>query len=165
MADLSDRLASGEIDLATWQIDMRKTIRDAYASQIWAATEGNPNMNDYLKMGSQIQAQDRYLADFAREIKAGDLSPQAISSRSKLYARSSGQVYWDQATGNVKLPAYPRGSNGAPCRVNCKCEWRDNNDGTWTWVLGPNENHCEVCSERAAQWNPYIPPQSQRNAA
>ena len=145
MADLTAQLSRGEISLQTWQVTMRELVRESFAAQIWAATDGDPKPEDYLKIGNQIQQQDRYLAKFAREIKAGTVQPGTLESRAKLYARSGKQAYWDQATGAVRLPEYP---GQQQCLGNCGCEWIDNGDGTWTWQRGEN---CSLPSIRHLQ--------------
>lgn len=156
MDDLSQQLANGQISLQDWHIGMRQEIRDSFAMQLKAGSPNNtPTANDYLKLGPQVQAQDRFLSQFARDIQSGDINPSAIGSRAKMYARSSGQMFWDAKTGNAKLPAYPK-DGSTPCRHNCDCSWRNNGDGTYTWVLG-EKDHCDICPQRAIDWSPFDP--------
>jgi hypothetical protein len=154
MAELSRQYAAGEIDLATWQVDMRTEIRDAYASQIWAATNGDPGLDDYLKMGNAVQQQDRYLEDFAHQIEAGDVSSDAIASRAQLYARSGKVMYWKQAVGD--MPTYP---GEQQCLGNCGCEWIPNGDGSFTWQRSKDDS-CPDCIHNEKVYSRYRPTQA-----
>lgn len=161
MTELSNRLAAGDINLREWQIDLRRELREAYAAQIWAATDGDPSMDDYLKIGTLIQQQDKYLEQFAHDIKDGNVSPSAIASRAQMYARSSQVAYWKQATGGASLPTYP---GQQQCLGNCGCEWVDNGDGTFTWKRGKTDS-CEDCKRNERIYNPFRPAESGRLAA
>jgi hypothetical protein len=154
--DLSQQLADGSITLGTWQEDMRAELRRVFALQIYSATGGDmPTADDWLKLGPMLKSQYMYLEDFAHQIADGTVSPDAIGSRAAQYAGSSQQAYWKQVTSEADLPAQP-GDGTTQCHGNCACSWRDNNDGTWSWVLG-EADHCPDCKDRARDWNPYVP--------
>ncbi len=155
MVNLSEQLSRGTISLLDWQIQMRQELRDSFALELRAGAAGQLSVDDYLKLGPQLQSQYRFLEDFARGIKDGTVTPDAIAGRSMLYARSSGQMYWQQATGTADLPAYPK-DGSTPCLSNCGCEWVDNRDGSWTWTLGKEDN-CPICPQRAQDWVNYRP--------
>lgn len=164
MAALADKLAKGQIQLIDFQITMREELRRANAYQLIAGAGGNKanvKADDWLKLGSELQKQYRYLSNFSREIQSGQLSAAQIAARTKLYARSSQAVFWKQAL-PVQLPANPRDGSTA-CRSNCLCSWAIDyeygDDGNVTavlatWQLDPTERHCPDCPERAARWNP-----------
>lgn len=165
MQQLAAKLDSGEMRVIDWQIAMREELRTANKMQLIAGAGGEKdavNANDWLKLGSELQKQYRYVAQFARDIQAGTISPAQIAARSALYARSSQAVFWRQAL-PVKLPAYPRDGTSR-CRSNCKCFWsvdyEYDADGKIvavlaTWNLDPDESaHCSDCPERSMKWNP-----------
>lgn len=163
MTELSDRLASGDIALIDWHIGMRQELRDAYAMQIVAAADGdkaNVAASDWLKLGSQLRSQYGYLEDFARAVKDGTVSGDAIGSRSALYAKSAQTMYWKQATGGADLPTMP---GEQACLGNCGCEWIDNGDGSWTWKRGKTDS-CADCIHNEEIYNPYWP-ESMKEAA
>lgn len=155
---LAQRLTSGEIDIGEWQVEMRQEIRDAFAMQLRAGIEGTASMDDFLQLGTQIKSQDAYLEDFAHAIHDGSVTPDAISARAQLYARSSQQMYWRSATGDADLPAYP-GDWSTPCGSNCGCEWVPNGDGSFRWVRGKDDS-CEECKQREQNWQRVTPDNS-----
>lgn len=152
VAALSNQLAAGEIDLGSWQITMRQELRDCYALQLRAgAGEAGLTADDYLRLGPQLRSQYLYLEDFGRGIADGSVSGDAIAGRSMLYARSSGQMYWRQATPN--MPTYP---GEQQCLGNCGCSWVDNGNGSWTWVRGKTDS-CNDCIHNEQIYQAYVP--------
>lgn len=152
--DVTHQLLDGDIYLSTWQIDIREQLRSSYALQLITAAGGdvaNVDPNDWLRLGSKLQSQYRYLEDFANEIKAGNLSDEMILARIGMYAEASKDAFWTQLKKDYDLPAMP-GDGSTECLTNCGCEWTEDN----RWVLGKSDN-CQTCLERAAKWNPYEP--------
>lgn len=169
MRALAYRYTSGQIDLGTWQIEMRALLRKQYAMQIIAAAGQDPaaiNPNDWLKMGSELQFQYRHLEQFAHDITSGKTAPGQIEARAALYAQSSKQMYYMQNAGDVRLPAYP-GDGSTRCLTNCQCTWskpvqiKDRNGIVtaldFTWQLHPAE-HCPQCEQRSRRWAPLRMP-------
>lgn len=155
MADLAGRRASGAISDADFQTAMRDELRRAYALQVIAGNDGAaPTADDWLKLGPALKSQYLYLEDFSRAIAAGDVEGEAIASRAVLYARSAQASYWSQATGG-SLPAVPC-DGSSECKMNCRCEWVNNGDGSYAWKLG-SEKNCPTCERRASEWAHYIP--------
>jgi hypothetical protein len=97
-----------------------------------------------------IAAQRPYLERFARDVRAGRLSPEAIARRAELYAGPVRATYSKQRWPN--LPAHPA-DGSSECLAWCKCAWLERDDGFY-WTLGTAE-HCPTCESRAAQWAPY----------
>lgn len=167
MSDLGNQVATGDISVQDFQIAMRQELRDAHALQLIAAADGEPSQDDFLKLGSQLQKQYRYLEDFAHQITDGTQAPGGIANRASLYAGSGKATYWRQAMG-TDLPAYP-GDGQTPCYGKCNCSWRDNGDGSFTWELGEGEDgsgdHCDPCIANSEQYNPYWPEGTQEGKA
>lgn len=158
MGYLTDELAQGQISLADWQVSMREDIRRAHALQLLAGAGGNVEQvtpNDWLRLGTTVQQQDRYLEDFARQLLAGEVDPATVSSRAGLYAKAASAEYSRQALKDVALPAHP-GDGSTACLGNCGCEWVDHGDGSYSWVRGKQDS-CEDCIRRESEWAHYIP--------
>lgn len=158
MAYITDQLSTGQITLQDWQITMREDIRRAHALQMIAGAGGDAAKvapDDWLRLGSTIRTQDRYLQDFARQILAGEVDPASVGSRAALYAKSAAAEYSKQATKDVDLPAYP-GDGSTACLGNCGCEWADNGDGSYSWKRGKTDS-CDDCIQRESDWAHYVP--------
>jgi hypothetical protein len=165
---LSDKLTAGDFQLIDFQVTGNDYIRKMNAMQLIAGAGGkreNVKPNDWLKLGTEIQKQQRYFSKFCREILAEQLSSAQIKARMRLYARSTQAMFWRQAL-PVPLPAQPR-DGSTPCRTSCLCFWtvdyEYDNEGQVTavlatWNLGITEDHCDVCPDRAAKWNPLRVP-------
>lgn len=89
-----------------------------------------------------------YLRDFAAA--APDLSPAAVAARAALYAGAFRATYYGARYPGLAF--YP-GDGTCACLTNCKCHLEHDDDGVF-WVLGPNDNHCDDCRDRAAG-SPY----------
>jgi hypothetical protein len=155
MAYETERLAQGQISLSDWQINMREDIRRAHALQLIAGAGGDPALidpNDWLRLGSTIRSQDKYLEQFAQQILDGEVDPASIGSRAEMYARAAGAEYSRQATKEADLPAHPRDGSTA-CLGNCGCQWVEMDDG-WYWVRGKTDS-CDDCIQRERDWAPY----------
>ena len=168
MSDLVQQYNSGQIDLRGLHLSMKEEIRDVFLLQQRAGSDVDLTADDFLKLGNPIKQQDRFLSQFMRDVKAGNLSPDAIAARAKLYAQSSGQMYWLQFTDGLNLPVQPK--VGTDCKMRCKCGWRivRNADGSVDayWELHANES-CPTCVERQRLYNPFhVPaPRAERRAA
>ncbi len=158
MAYLTDQLAAGQISAADWQVSMREDIRRAHALQMIAGAGGDVSKvapDDWLRLGSEVRKQDRYLQDFARQMLSGEVDPATAASRAQLYAKSAAAEYSKQATKDVDLPAHP-GDGSTACLGNCGCEWEPNDDGSYTWRRGKQDS-CEDCLRRESEWAHYVP--------
>lgn len=149
---LSDQLSSGDIDLDQWHDGMKQTLRDSYALNLRAGSDTPVKYTEYLKLGTPLQKQYRFLEQFKADIASGATTGKALMERALLYALAGVEMYWRQITKGTNLPDYP------PEHPRCECEWVDNGDGTWTWQLGDTDTHCPVCIEYSQKWNPYTPP-------
>lgn len=158
---LAEQLATGQITLLRWQIEMRQAMREIWTLQLVAGAGGDKSKigsDEYLKLGTRLKQQYAYLEKFGRDIAEKGLSQAQIALRSRMYMDASKTVYWMQITG-LDLPAYP-GDGSTECLTNCKCSWKIRyiKDGKGnitgaiaTWVLGKAE-HCPTCVKRADEW-------------
>lgn len=164
MRGMAAQVVDGDMSVSDFQINMREELRREYALMMIAGAGGDQSQvadDDWLRLGSQLQKQYRYLADFADQLASGDPRTLALApTRAGMYARSSTAIYWYEAT-DVDLPAYP-GDGSSECLTQCLCHWdmdtEEDEDGNTTavlatWVLDGGE-HCPTCIDRAAEWNP-----------
>ena len=93
--DWANQVASGELDVGSWQSMMRKEIKTRYIQQYLAGRGGVGPMTqaDYGSIGGMIADQYRYLDRFASEIAEGKLSEAQIAQRSEMYLNSSREAY------------------------------------------------------------------------
>lgn len=163
---LTQQLVDGDIDLATWQEDMKAELRQANLQQFVTGRGGTRKgvtRKDYLTLGPELKRQYAFLNRFAAVIQkaADNESPLTFAiERAKLYARSTQAMFWKAAV-PVKLPQVPRDGK-TQCGTNCKCrlriEYERDEDGNiiavnvW-WLLRPAE-HCEDCKDLSEEWNP-----------
>lgn len=158
---LAIKIGRGEISILEWQQEMRLAMREMWTLQLVIGAGGDKakiDSKEYLRLGTRLQEQYRYLEKFATDIQRGGLSEGYIATRSRMYVEASKLIYWQMITG-IRLPAYP-GDGSTQCKVNCKCAWkidyiRDSKGrvvgALATWMLGKAE-HCIDCYERASKW-------------
>lgn len=163
---LCEMLIADEITLGTWQEQMRAEIRMSIIEQYLLGRGGREQLTqvEYGSMGGMIRKQYRYLDRFARQIRAGEVSPAQLRMRAPMYIRSAREAFERaraRAYGIPRLPAYPR-DGSTRCKSNCGCGWRIVEvERGWNcfWTLGlyrPVTEHCEDCLEYAARWNPLF---------
>jgi hypothetical protein len=163
---LTRRLTAGEIDLATWQADMKAELRRANLEQFVTGKGGVREgiaRTDYLKLGPELKRQYRYLRRFAGVIEKAAANGNSVGfavERAKLYAKSTQAMFWKSAV-PVNLPQVPRDGQ-TRCRTNCKCRLiiryeRDENGAITAvlvrWRTGVAE-HCPDCLALQREWNP-----------
>lgn len=161
VTNLANLLGSGKISLLEWQQEMRLAMRQSWTLQLVIGSGGDQSKIDskeYLKLGTRLQEQYKYLERFANQIREKGMSEAQIAMRSRMYMEASKLIYWQQITG-IALPAYP-GDGSTRCLVNCLCSWKieyiRNKKGVVigayaTWQLGKAE-HCKDCIDRSAKW-------------
>ena len=167
---LTDRLIAGEITLSEWQLQMKDELRHANHMQFVIGKGGMKEgiaPTEYLKLGTELSRQYRYLQRFADEIAERDdqgLGIEFARARAKLYAKSTQAVMWRSAV-PVDLPQVPRDGRTA-CGTNCKCrldfDYQRGEQGEVTavevyWKMRPAE-HCMDCVELAREWSPLVIP-------
>jgi len=158
---LAERMFIGELSIGQWEEDMKRMIREFYASVASIAKGGWNNMTfqDWGRLGPILKDQYRYLHGYAEYVldNKDTISIDYLRNRSRMYARPSGQIYAMMVAGielSHALPWLP-GDMSTECDGNCKCYWDleiydtvDNvNYIRATWNLTPAE-HCDTCIGR-----------------
>lgn len=136
----TDRLLAGKIDLASWQTQMAKEIRDAWRVNAILGKGGYENMTqaDWGRLGGRLRAEYARLNKFAQDIKDGKLSDAQIRARITQYSQGPRVAFNDALQAAKKDAAYDLSRR----------------------YLGPAE-HCEDCIAYAAMgWRPIgeLPP-------
>lgn len=145
--------------IGAWRRAMTTAITRSHTAAYVAATAERLGVSpravaglsraERAELKQRIDAQLQYLAGFVDDLKAGALSMAQAQARAALYAGPTrGTFYAARFPG---LPFYP--TEGSECKANCKCAWRDDGGGAFTWVLNPAE-HCDDCRSRASG-SPY----------
>lgn len=131
---------------------MRRAITTAHTAAYLAAVRDRTGVmpkglsrTERQELKGQIDGQLKYLAGFVADLKASKLSPAQAAARAAMYAGATRGTFY--AARYLGLPFYP--GQGSECKSNCKCAWKDNGDGSYTWELGAAE-HCATCQSRAA---------------
>lgn len=102
-----------------------------------------------------VKEQSGYLTIFATVLEG--LTISQIIARAEMYINATRQGFerGKAAAYGIELPAYP-GDGSSPCLSNCRCYWQiESGDAILAyWRLGIAD-HCAVCQQRNAEWNPY----------
>lgn len=169
-AELAQKLAAGDLTVQEWVLAMRNLLEQAYLEQYALGKGGTNNLfaADLATLGLMLDAQYRYLQNFAEKVAAGELSAEQTAARAQLYMSSSTQAFErgnGAARGLPVLPQYP-GDGRTQCRTNCKCNWRIvEYEDRWEcfWELNPAE-HCKDCVENSRRWKPLVLAKAQANS-
>lgn len=160
-ADLSARLATGDMTVGQWQKAMRADVKSSFIDQYVMAHGGRGTMTqaDWGRVGAMVKEQYRYLDGFAKAVADDTLTEAQIRARAGMYHDSSVQAY-EKAAARVRgvpdLPAYP-GDGSTACHSNCRCHWDIQEvDGGWDcyWVVMGGKEMCPDCAERGDKWKP-----------
>lgn len=162
--NLAAQLASGNISLQRWVIDMRQQLKQTYINEYMLARGGTSAMtqSDWGRIGHMLRDQYKYLDRLAADIAAGKLSPKQVAVRARMYIDSAVQAHEQgkAAARGLILPAYP-GDGQTQCLTNCKCHWEIvEQEVLWEcfWRLEAQAEHCPDCVSNSMAWNPYIYP-------
>lgn len=153
---LTERMLEGDLDLDAWERGMLRVLAGQYNSA-YVAGAGDREYDDDV-VDQALERQQAYLAGFKQAIRDGAISPAQALARGQLYAESTRAMYWRGAThGMPPLPSVP-GDGTTQCLTNCKCSLQIialDEPESWDvyWRMSDAE-HCQTCTERAAQWAP-----------
>jgi hypothetical protein len=91
LAELSGRLRSGDVTLATWQREAMATIKDAHLVAGIAAHGGTARMDAHTwgLVGRQLRDEYRYLRDFAQQIASGEQALSGAAARAAQYGQAA----------------------------------------------------------------------------
>ncbi len=135
IANLSQQLQAGEIDLREWRLGMQRELKTLHVANAAAAKGGWAQMApaDYGRAGQRLKVQYEYLNRFASEVQYGKQPLDGrFSLRSQMYAQAGRNTY-------------------------SETERADKGQRGYAWerrVLGAAD-HCPGCMEQAAMgWRP-----------
>lgn len=149
----TQKFIEGKTTLQQWQQAMAKEVKNAWLVQTMAGRGGAQAMtfSEYGRLGARLRFQYARLNEFALAIKEGNLTPQQILYRARLYANSTRTGYYDGMTaakraagyvaearflrpgescedciayaarGKVPLGTLPEPGQQSACNVNCNC--------------------------------------------
>lgn len=92
MRAISQRLINREINLAQWQVEMSKQVKQLHVAMALAASGGiaSTSASDLGYIASLIKKQYKFLRNFANQIKRGDQPLNgSLLARSAMYAQSA----------------------------------------------------------------------------
>src|ERR1700755_1112519 len=93
---LASQLRSGQIDLISWEVRMRREVKIVTTYSGAAAKGGWAQMTeaDYGRIGNYPRRQYEYLRGFARDIQSGKQPLNGmVNARAKLYSESGRPLY------------------------------------------------------------------------
>lgn len=129
IAQLSNELRSGAIDLAQWQAGMRDAIKTTALSAAFAAVGGRAQMSqaDYGWVGAYIKEQFQYLDKFTSDIRAGLPLDGRFLNRAGMYAETARGAFHELLNQVLDDAGYTREQS----------------------ILHPAE-HCDECVDQAS---------------
>lgn len=152
-------LEAGRATVDAWQQDFSAALAKYHTAALLVG-QGSADLSGRGRryLAKTVEAQLRFLNNFAVEIHEAAEFKKGWNARAALYANGIGQSYWKGATKMLPLPAMPRDGT-SQCLGNCTCSWEIvelDGDGNYDchWKLGPAERHCQTCPQRAADWSP-----------
>lgn len=162
VAEITDGLISGSIDLGNWELRIRDELRIAHGASFLFGRGGRNAMNadDWITVDRELARQLDYLHRFAADLADGKLTAGRASTRARLYpgaARASYERGRQAAYGIPSLSQHP-GDGNTQCLGNCLCTLSIQETRTqWrvTWRLGAAE-HCPDCIGMSNRWNPLV---------
>lgn len=152
-------LDAGRETVDAWREAFSETLARYHAAALLVG-QGNTTLTPAGRryLGKTVEAQLRFLNNFATEIQNEAEFKLGWNARAALYAQGIGQSYWKGATKMLPLPAMPRDGT-SQCLGNCTCSWEIielDGEGNYDchWKLGATERHCQTCPQRARDWAP-----------
>lgn len=136
---VTDQLArlvgDGTINARDWALVMRQETKNEYLRQYILGRGGRDQMDhrDWGRIGAMVKEQYKYLQGFAGDVASGNLTPEQIAARSRMYINSAVEGY-EKA----------RARNADDLGMNEE-----------SWHLQEDAEHCDDCVMYAGQgWQP-----------
>jgi len=163
MREITDELATGEIDVDTWFDSMLAAIVSYHLAAFMAGANVSELTSIQIDILADVVAnQEQFLNGF-RDALASEPEGSPLSDkyrhRSDMYGWNTGSSYERGKTQPWVLPAYPK-DGSTDCMTSCCCMWRidiiddENGDVDAYWKLG-RCFHCDQCPARARDWSPF----------
>lgn len=132
IADLTGRLARGEVTVSAWQRGMADSMRDAHLQARALAVGGRERMSsrDFGSVGGFMRYDLQRLARFGAQVESGAISAAQVEARAQLYGQA-----------NVRR-SYERGRLNAAKDEGYQQERR---------VLAGDAAHCAGCADEASR--------------
>lgn len=95
MSGLTRRLASGSLSVSEWQMQMGQSLKNSHIRLAALSAGGRSQITQrHLGVvGGRLRGEYARIANFAQEMKAGQISVAQAIARSKLYAQSALQTF------------------------------------------------------------------------
>ena len=151
-------LEAGRSTVEAW----RQQFSDYLAKYHTAALlvgQGSTTLTDAGRryLGKTVEAQLRFLNNFATEIQDEAQFKLGWNARSALYAQGIKASYWKGKIPLLPLPAMPADGT-TQCLSNCGCAWEiveldgeGNADAYWR---RSKTDSCQTCVQRERDWSP-----------
>ena len=160
IATATDALEQSYPDgVEAWQQEVARQLARYHAAAIMAGAEVDAlDKPMTVAITEDLANQLHFLARFGATIQDGKVWQNGYNARAEMYAGSIATPYWRGATKMLPLPAMPCDGT-SQCLSRCRCAWDiqqldGENNYDCTWVLGPTEDHCQTCPQRARDWAP-----------
>lgn len=95
LSGLTRRLSNGSLSVSEWQIEMGQTLKNSHLRLASLSAGGRSQLTPrHLGVvGGRLRGESNRIANFSREMKAGNVSVAQAIARSKLYAQSALQTF------------------------------------------------------------------------
>jgi len=159
---LTDALTAGEMTVRSFDREFRDRVTRGVLAGYMAGRGGINMMDDAARAaaGEAALIQQEFARNYVEKIIAGELTPNQIKARARLYPASTRANLFNGIAGafGIRLEQWP-GSGHTECMSACQCHLTFEDRDTAvdvTWHLGPAEGHCSDCPDLARRWNPLV---------
>jgi len=159
---LTDALTAGDMTVRSFDREFRDRVTRGVLAGYMAGRGGINMMDDAARAaaGEEALIQQEFARGYVEKVIAGELTPNQIKARARLYPASTRANLFKGIAGafGIRLEQWP-GSGHTECLGACQChltfEQRETTVDV-TWHLGPAEGHCVDCPDLARRWNPLV---------
>lgn len=164
--ELLDLLEAKRITPKVWRDRMAALLATYHTAAMMTGIQSTAVPPEgWAVLAETLASQYGYLNNFYTQVAAAEAFSAAWRVRADMYADSSQSSYWDGYIYNkagkfLPIPAVP-GDGTTQCLTRDRCKLRvvklGENDFDVYWELDrgiPDDQHCQTCLERGAQWYP-----------